>query len=301
MENIIKTCGLTKVYGHNEVIKNINMTIQKGDIYGFIGENGAGKTTLMKIIVGLIKPSEGNIQLFNGLNPNIARKKIGCIIERPCLFEDFSAYENLKLFKDSFGIKNNGIEEILELIDLPRFDKKAVKHFSLGMRQRLAIGIALLGNPELLILDEPLNGLDPEGIKQLRNLLIVLNKEKSTTVLISSHILGELSKIATKYGVLHKGIMVKEFSINKFQTARKRYVHINAANIPNIKNILENVFPNATYEIVSMNEMNIYIDNIEAKDIIKILYDKKIPINEIYNIGEDLENYVFSLMRGEGN
>nr|WP_297932758.1 ATP-binding cassette domain-containing protein [uncultured Blautia sp.] len=299
MSNVVKTSGLTKCYKGKKVVNDVSVTIGRGDIYGFIGENGAGKTTFMKMLVGLVKPTYGQIQLFGGQEIAKARRKVGCVIECPCLFEDFSAYDNLKIYNQSFGIgeTEKNICEIMSMLHLSKSETKAVKNYSLGMRQRVAISIALLGNPELLILDEPINGLDPEGIQVLRQLLLELNSEKNITILISSHILGELSKISTKYGVLHQGRLVKEFKMDEFEKERQKYVHIRADNIQMIESVISHKMPGMKYR-ASGYELNIYGDNIEAKNIMRILYENRVQVDEITNVGIDLEKYVFELMRG---
>lgn len=298
-QNIVQTKGITKIYSGKEVVKDLSINIQKGDIYGFIGENGAGKTTFMKILVGLAHPNFGTMQLFGGENFSIARKKIGSVIENPALFEEFSVYDNLQIFRKSFGIKEDNIKDIIRLLNLQDTGKKPVKNFSLGMRQRVSIGIALLGKPKLLILDEPLNGLDPDGIQSLRQLLIKLNHEKSVTILISSHILGELSKISTKYGILHGGRLIKEIDMNNFEKERQIHVYINAPNISTISEVVKAAFPEVMCEILSEIELNVYSEQVRAKDIMEILYDKQIKIHEITNVGDDLEQYVSKLMKGD--
>lgn len=213
METILRTNHITKRYGHQAVVNNLSMTIHRGDIYGFIGKNGAGKTTLIRMITGLAKPSDGNILLFGSPQLLDGRSKIGTVIESPALYPGMTARQNLIAQCKLQGIADlSQADEILQLVGLDDTGRKKAKNFSLGMRQRLAIAIALIGNPEFLILDEPTNGLDPEGIKEIRELIVKLNKERKITVLISSHILGELSKFATRYGIIHHGQLIDEFS-----------------------------------------------------------------------------------------
>lgn len=213
MNVILKTNHLTKRYGHRPVVNDLSMTIQKGDIYGFIGKNGAGKTTLIRMITGLASPSDGNIQMFGSSNLLDGRAKIGTVIEAPAFYPGMTAKENLITQCKLQGIKDySHIDNLLELVGLHDTGKKKCKNFSLGMKQRLAIAIALIGKPDLLILDEPTNGLDPEGIKEIRELILKLNQKYQITVLICSHILGELSKFATRYGIIHHGKLVEEFT-----------------------------------------------------------------------------------------
>lgn len=213
MNVILKTSHITKTYNHKPVVNDLSITIHQGDIYGFIGKNGAGKTTLIRMIAGLAAPSSGSIELFGSSNLIKERAKIGTVIEAPALFPNMTARENLIAQCHIANVKDlRAVDEILELVGLHHTGKKKTKNFSLGMRQRLAIAIALIGDPKFLILDEPTNGLDPEGIKEIRDLILHLNQEKQITVLISSHILSELSKFATRYGIIHNGSLIEEFT-----------------------------------------------------------------------------------------
>lgn len=210
MEYILEICNLEKRYGKFNAISKLNMKIPKGAIYGLIGKNGAGKTTLIRIVCGLQKPTLGKYTIYGVSNENKkiikSRKRLGAIIETPSICLDMTAEENIKEQYKLLGLPNyEGIEELLKLVELDKTGKKTAKHFSLGMRQRLGIAIALAGNPDILILDEPINGLDPEGIIEIRELIIKLNKERGITFLISSHYLDELAKIATCYGIIDKG------------------------------------------------------------------------------------------------
>lgn len=213
MDTVLKTTALTKVYNHKTVVNDLSMTIQKGDIYGFIGKNGAGKTTLIRMIAGLAAPTSGSISLFESDKLTAQRAKIGTVIESPALFPNMTARENLITQCKISNVKDlHTVDEVLKLVGLSDTGKKKTKNFSLGMRQRLAIAVALIGEPEFLILDEPTNGLDPEGIKEIRELILTLNHKKGITVLISSHILSELSKFATRYGIIHNGCLIEEFT-----------------------------------------------------------------------------------------
>ena len=214
-EMLLETRNLTKQYGHHKAVDSVNMHIKKGAIYGFIGRNGAGKTTCLKMISGLSKPTCGEIEMFGykGKDLQKVRSRIGCLIEAPGLYGNMTAYENLNIKCKLFGIKKKSyIEEILRIIGLEDVGKKKTKHFSLGMKQRLGIGLALVGEPDLLVLDEPINGLDPQGIAEIRDTIQRLQKEKNMTICISSHILEELSKIATDYGIIHNGSLLQEIT-----------------------------------------------------------------------------------------
>ena len=217
MSYVLSTDNLTKVYHGFKAVNTINIHVEEGDIYGFIGRNGAGKTTTLKMISGLASPTSGSFSLFEvpfeELNAQKVFARVGNLIEEPGLYPDMTAFDNIYLKCICAGIKDkNYAMEILELVDLDRTGKKKVKGFSLGMRQRLGIALAMVGDPKLLILDEPINGLDPQGILEIRETILKLNKERKITFIISSHILGELSKMATRYGIIDKGRLLKELS-----------------------------------------------------------------------------------------
>lgn len=212
MDYVLKTEHLTKVYGKQKAVNQVSVRVKKGAIYGFIGKNGAGKTTFMKMVAGLAPQTEGTIELFGSKDLENQRKRIGSLIENPGVYANMTARENLEVIRRSFGIpEKQTVDDTLAFVGLAGNNKKKVKNFSMGMKQRLGLAISLLGNPDFLILDEPMNGLDPEGIKEIRELLLKLNRERGITILISSHILGELSKMATHYGIIKDGILVEEF------------------------------------------------------------------------------------------
>ncbi|EOZ5986139.1 ATP-binding cassette domain-containing protein [Enterococcus faecium] len=215
---VLKTKDLVKQIEGVLVLDKVNMSISQGDIYGFIGNNGAGKTTFMRTITGLVKYNSGEIKLFGKSFPlnRHSLQKIGALIENPVFFPELTAYDNLKYFSLLTNRNVENIDHILALMNLDKVGKKKVKNFSLGMKQRLGIAIALIPDPELIILDEPLNGLDPQGIQDIRNLILKLNQEHGITFLISSHILSELEQVATKYGIMHVGRLIEEFSISEY-------------------------------------------------------------------------------------
>lgn len=215
---VLKTKDLVKQIKGVLVLDKVNMSISQGDIYGFIGNNGAGKTTFMRTITGLVKYNSGEIKLFGKSFPlnRHSLQKIGALIENPVFFPELTAYDNLKYFSLLTNRNVENIDHILALMNLDKVGKKKVKNFSLGMKQRLGIAIALIPDPELIILDEPLNGLDPQGIQDIRNLILKLNQEHGITFLISSHILSELEQVATKYGIMHEGRLIEEFSISEY-------------------------------------------------------------------------------------
>lgn len=217
METVLRTVGLTKRFGRASAVDHVSMTVNRGDIYGFIGKNGAGKTTFMRVVLGLSAPTEGTVELFGGLSPEEAGKKIGALIEAPGIFPHCTAKENMKRFAILKDEDESKIDGLLDFVGLGDVGNKKAGKFSLGMKQRLGIAIAMLGAPELLILDEPVNGLDPTGMKEIRDLILRLNREKGITVLISSHLLDELSKIVTRYGIINNGVLVDEIDASEMK------------------------------------------------------------------------------------
>lgn len=217
METVLRTVGLTKRFGRASAVDHVSMTVNRGDIYGFIGKNGAGKTTFMRVVLGLSAPTEGTVELFGGLSPEEAGKKIGALIEAPGIFPHCTAKENMKRFAILKDEDESQIDGLLDFVGLGDVGNKKAGKFSLGMKQRLGIAIAMLGAPELLILDEPVNGLDPTGMKEIRDLILRLNREKGITVLISSHLLDELSKIVTRYGIINNGVLVDEIDASEMK------------------------------------------------------------------------------------
>lgn len=290
MEYIIETEGLTKRYGKRLCVNNISIHIAKGDIYGFIGRNGAGKTTAMRLILGLARPTSGKIKLFNSDDLNAQRKKIGSLIEAPGLYKRCSALENMKRFSILYGGDDKEIEELLSFVGLNGVDNKKVGQFSLGMKQRLGIAIALLGNPEVLILDEPVNGLDPAGIKEVRDLLLKLNKEKNVTIMISSHLLDELAKITTKYGIINNGVLVEEIDAQKLMERCKNNIVISCDRLQEAKELLESELKLTNISIV--NDKLHIVDEIESTDEINTLLVKNdFKVHEITINKNSFEDY----------
>lgn len=290
MEYIIETEGLTKRYGKRLCVNNISIHIAKGDIYGFIGRNGAGKTTAMRLILGLAKPTSGKIKLFNSDDLNAQRKKIGSLIEAPGLYKRCSALENMKRFSILYGGDDKEIEELLSFVGLNGVGNKKVGQFSLGMKQRLGIAIALLGNPEVLILDEPVNGLDPAGIKEVRDLLLKLNKEKNVTIMISSHLLDELAKITTKYGIINNGVLVEEIDAQKLMERCKNNIVISCDRLQEAKELLESELKLTNISIV--NDKLHIVDEIESTDEINTLLVKNdFKVHEITINKNSFEDY----------
>ena len=303
MEYILKTDKLTKYYKKIKVLENLNMNIPKGNIYGLIGKNGAGKTTLMRIICGLQKPTDGTYSIYGVENNDKRiikiRKRMGAIIETPSLCLDMTAEDNLKEQCKVIGLPNfNGLTEILRLVGLANTRDKKVGQFSLGMKQRLGIGIALVGNPDFLILDEPINGLDPEGIIEIRELILKLNKEKQITFFISSHYLDELSKIATCYGFINNGRIIKEITSQELEKNFNKKIEIKVSNIKECIKYLEEL--KMQYKIVSNEVIDIY-EKINVSDIVIALSKRGCIVNDFQEKGESLENYYLNLIGGADN
>ncbi|MCR5112675.1 MAG: ATP-binding cassette domain-containing protein [Acholeplasmatales bacterium] len=289
MDYIIETENLTKQFPGKLAVDHINMHIKKGDIYGFIGRNGAGKTTAMKMIAGLTKVTYGSIKLFGSSDLDAGRKKMGILIEDPGIYKNCTAFENLKRFSILSGGTDDDIREILKFVGLADTGNRKAGAFSLGMKQRLGIAIALLGNPELLVLDEPINGLDPEGIKEIRDTLIKLNKEKGITILISSHLLDELAKITNVYGIINNGVLVEEISAEDLRNQFSDSFKVRVDDPNRAVTVLKEAGLLEHYEINGMT-IKIY-DHIHETDVInKCLVNADIKVYEI-ELGGSFEQY----------
>ena len=303
MEYILETENINKKYGQFNALNNLNMHIPKGAIYGLIGKNGAGKTTLIRIICGLQKVTSGKYTIY-GISDNSrkiveARKRLGGIVETPSICLDMTAEDNLKEQYKIIGLPSyDNLEEILKLVKLNDTGKKTAKHFSLGMKQRLGLAIALVGNPDLLILDEPINGLDPEGIIEIRELILRLNKEKGITFLISSHYLDELSKIATFYGIIDKGRIIKEIDKNELEQNFRKRTQITITNLKECVKYLEE--KRLSYKVISDNTIDIY-EKINVSELVIVLSKRNCTVNDYQEKGESLENYYLNLIGGASN
>ncbi|KOF56077.1 MULTISPECIES: ABC transporter ATP-binding protein [Clostridium] len=305
MESVLKTCNLTKQYKENTAADNLNMNILKGDIYGLLGENGAGKTTIMRMILGLIKPTNGSVELFGeklteGKKHILAR--VGSIIEFPGFYGNLTAVENLNIHRKLMGIpEENCIKEVLEIVGLTEAANKRAKDFSLGMKQRLGIARALLHNPEFLVLDEPTNGLDPMGIMEIRNLILDLSKKRHITVLISSHILSEVQQLATRLGIMHKGKLLEEVDSETLKKKNRHYIDLKVANDRETVVILEQKLGIKDYLISKAGEIKIYEKLNETSNINKTLIQNGIEVKEILLMRDSLESYFLNLVGGDKN
>ena len=299
---VLKTYNITKKYGEQLAVDNVNMTIKKGDIYGFIGQNGAGKTTLIRLITGLIHKSGGEIELL-GANEenelNKARTMVGSLIATPTFYTNMTARENLEVSRLVRNIPGKKcIDEVLELVGLKDVEKKKVKNFSLGMRQRLGIANALMGNPKLLILDEPINGLDPMGIVEIRELLKKINKEKDMTILISSHILSELSELATTYGIISNGKLIEEITAKQLSEKCRQYIDLKVDDTARAVILLERELGISDYEVLEDSNIKVFSNLDNVGEVNSLLSRSGIIVESISVKGENLEEYFMNKVGG---
>lgn len=296
---VIKLRDISKKRGQTEILNHLNMTVYQNDIYGFIGQNGAGKSTTMKIIMSLIKETQGQLELFDSLDNQINRSRIGAIIENPAFYPYMTAYENLKYYVQYKGIVEiNSIEKVLKMVGLENVRKKKYKNYSLGMKQRLGLALALINNPDLLILDEPLNGLDPQGIVELREILSHLNKKYGITMLISSHILDELEMIATRYGFIHQGQMIEEITAEKLQEKLKKYISLDVENIGLASITLEQKLHTENFKVMDDHTIYLYDFVNESSQVATTLIQEGVILNKMNISNVSLENYYLSLIKG---
>lgn len=303
IETVISTGGLCKSYKGSFALDHVNMEVKRGDIYGFVGENGAGKTTLIRLLTGLSFPTSGDISLFGEqLNLEKHRKRIGAIVENPMLYPNLTARQNLEVERIQRGVPGKGcIDEVLELANLKDTGNKKVKHFSLGMKQRLGIAGALLTSPELLILDEPTNGLDPIGIVELRELLLKLSHDRNIVVLISSHILGELYQLANCYGFIHQGKMLEQMTAKELDEKNKKHITLKVDDTAKAVAVIENALKVSQYEVYPYNEIKIYGHFDQIGTINRRLIMNDVTIFESTISGDNLENYYRRLIGGQQN
>lgn len=302
-EYIVQTQGLSKSYNKTLVVNKVDMHVKKGEIYGLVGKNGAGKTTIMKMLCGLVHPTEGKIQIlgqsFEGCVSKVG-SRIGNILETPAFFPYLSARDNLEYYRIQKGIpEKECVEELLKFVALGDAGNKKFKTFSLGMKQRLGFAYALLGNPDLLILDEPTNGLDPEGIIHFRETILRLVREKQITVIISSHILSELSHLATTYGFINKGELIEEVDAATISGRCKQHLMMKVDDTAKAATILERELETINYEVINQNEIKLF-DYLEASDkVVEALVMGKVAVYTLQEVKGDLEEYYMKVMEGK--
>lgn len=300
MEYVLTTERLCKNYRHFQALDQLTMHVPKGSIYGFVGKNGAGKTTLIRLICGLQEPSAGAYTLYgeknNSRNIGKMRRRMGSIVETPSIYLDMTATENLQVQYRLLGLPSDRkIPKLLELVGLKDVGSKKAKNFSLGMRQRLGIAVALAGNPDFLVLDEPINGMDPQGIIEIRELILKLNQEYQITVLISSHILDELSRLATHYGFIDKGHIVKEISAQELEAACRKCMRLNVTDMNVFSRVLDGL--GLAYTVCSEQEADVF-GEVEVTSLVVALADAGCRVNTLHERDESLESYYISLIGG---
>lgn len=301
MEYVLTAKDLTKEYRHSaKALDRFSIHVPKGAIYGFVGENGAGKTTFIRMVCGLQTPTSGTYSLYGVRNTEASilnsRKRIGAVVESPSIYMDMTARDNLKQQYQILGLPSyDGIDELLQLVGLNNTGKKKAKHFSLGMRQRLGIAVALVGNPDFLILDEPSNGLDPQGVIEIRELILELNRRNQITILISSHNLDELSRLATHYGFISNGNMVKEITAKELNKMCRKSMKLTVTDVEVLARVLD--IMNIEYEIISGTVANIYGDIPISELALKLAQDN-CYVTSMHEQSETLESYYINLVGG---
>lgn len=298
-QEILKTVNVCKSYQDNMVLDNINITINKGDIYGLVGRNGAGKSTLMNVISSLTIKDAGEVYLFNKeiSKSKDSKDRMGCMIESPAFYPNLSAYDNLKYYCILKGIiDHQKIDEVLKKVKLEKTGNKKFKQFSLGMKQRLGIALAILNNPDFIILDEPINGLDPIGISEIRDTLLQLQQE-NITILISSHILSELYLVANKFGILEGGKIIKELTKEQLDNECSRCLYIKVSDVKRASVLLEEELNTNNYKILNDHEIRLY-DYLDTQHLVsKVFIENGIDLYGISEMGVSLEDYFKTIIR----
>ncbi|MBP5433056.1 ATP-binding cassette domain-containing protein [Ruminococcus sp.] len=302
MDLILQTQNLTKAYGKFKALDDLTINVPKGAIYGMVGRNGAGKTTLIRIITGLNRPTSGEYSImgtqFNTPEILKVRRKVGAVVETPSLHPDMTAKDNLIQQTKTLGISEECIDDILKIVGLANTGKKKAKNFSLGMRQRLGIAFSLIGDPEFLVLDEPINGLDPQGIMEVREMILRLNKQKGITILISSHILDELSRLATHYGFIEKGRVIKEMSAEELEKVSRKAIHVNVSDTNILADVLKGM--RAEFTVYSPNEADIF-SPVQVTPLVLALNERNCFVYTMNERSESLESYFMGLVGGVRN
>lgn len=301
---IIETRGLTKKYGNQTSVSNLNIHVKKGRIYGLLGRNGAGKTTTMRMLLGLTQPTSGEVQIFGKTlvnNEKTILPRIGSLIESPGFYQNLTATENLKIFADLRGLKKaECIKEALNLVNLPYGDKKLFSQYSLGMKQRLAIALAIMHNPQVLILDEPINGLDPIEIAEVRSFIRELCDSYGKTIIISSHILSEISLLADDIGIIDRGVLLEEESLKELEEKNAKYIHFITSNAKKAAQVIESFFQTKNVKITDEYNLYLYDTVLPVAKINRTLIESGIDIKELHLCEETLEDYFKKITGGEG-
>ncbi|MDG0793737.1 ATP-binding cassette domain-containing protein [Cohnella ginsengisoli] len=301
-EFVLRTHQLTKQYKSQTALDRVDLSIRQGTIYGFIGQNGAGKSTLMKLVTGLAFPTSGTVELFGSTGSAElvkARKRMGVSIENPALYPLLTASENLEAHRLQQGIPGREtVKRTLELVGLSGTGRKKARNFSLGMKQRLALGVALLGSPEFLILDEPTNGLDPMGVVEMRDLLTKLNREMGITILISSHILSELHLLATHYGIIHKGKLLEQLTSRELQEKCRQFIHIKVDRPERAAAVIERELSTTAFEVTNDGSIRLFAYLDRPATVSAALVGEGLALEQFMPMGEDLESYFTSRIGG---
>lgn len=301
---IIETKNLTKMYGTQKSVADLNIHVGKGRIYGLLGRNGAGKTTTMRMLLGLTQPTAGEVVIWNKSLRGNEKKllpRIGSLIEAPGFYPNLTATENLRIFATLRGVPNcHAIKDALDFVGLPYQDKKLFSQYSLGMKQRLAIALAIMHDPELLILDEPTNGLDPIGIAEVRSFIRQLCAERGKTILISSHILSEISLLADDIGILHKGILLEEESLARLEQKSSRYIHFTISDTAQAARILEQIFQEKQFSIQDDHNIRLYNLDLSVTKIVSVFVENALEISQVHTCEDSLEEHFKRITGGEG-
>lgn len=303
-EYVIETKNLTKQYGTQKSVANLNIHVRKGRIYGLLGRNGAGKTTTMKMLLGLTQPTIGEVLIWEKALRGNERKilpRIGSLIEAPGFYPNLTATENLCIFANLRGVPNpHAIKDALDLVSLPYKDKKLFSQYSLGMKQRLAIALAIMHDPELLILDEPINGLDPIGIAEVRSFIRRLCDEKEKTILISSHILSEISLLADDIGIIDKGVLLEEESLAELEQKNGKYIHFTISDTAQAARILEQIFGEKQFSVQDDHNIRLYNLDLSVTKIVNVFVENGLEVSEAHTCEDSLEDYFKRITGGEG-
>ena len=296
----IETMALTKMYRDKAAVKNVTLKVREGEIYGFIGRNGAGKSTALKMVSGLASPTEGEIRLFGKpVSDPVVRRRLGVLIEAAGLYPNMTARQNAVMKARCMGLADErSVDTVLKVTGLADAGRKKVKHFSMGMKQRLGVALALLGNPDLLLMDEPINGLDPEGIRELRQLILELHAE-GKTILISSHILGELSKIATSYGIIKDGELIEQISREELEEKCQDYFRIEVQDVHRALVMIQETFPDVQVEVFDARSIRLYGVR-DGSEVNQMLIENRVSVYESGFHHMDLEEYFLERMGKEG-